>query len=253
MESKINVLAKDGKVLVGSDFHTLQDFSEKKFSTSSFEDFVAYCAKLESEGYKGLCLYYTSTTIAAYESDITRYSVPIATCNFSASEFVKRLKMANNASMSLEQFGTFLKEMKSCMDGNGLAVLSTSQDFKINKVSKITRSKGRDGNINYSYTRESTGKDDFMPPESITFRVPVFEFLDDEREFSFEFEFDYKENDGVVTTMFKLTNSRFETILRDFQKEIIMKNLEPVKWPKYWGSLSIETMTDEWKFKKNQI
>jgi hypothetical protein len=248
MENKIVVVSKDGKpALIGTAFHELVGKCLTTFSTTSIQAFRDFLKKA-----KDSVIYFNELGISAYPEAMEYGSLPVAICDISDSCFLKNLKNAHGKKFSLEAMEEFLTTLRDYIDLNGKKVLDFCTNANINKIVKMVRTKDNSGNLNFNVKRES-GADDFQCPKTIAFKIPILENLSDVQEFTFDMFLGIKEiQDGVVVEL-NFRNLNFSTQVDDFRKAIVVRELESVYLPKFWGKLQTKDFTDSWKYKEHGI
>jgi len=244
----INTDSKNGKLLMGSDFHVLKDETEIGLNTSDMDSFLSYL-----EDFKDYSVTYDEDHASAVPKKYGYHDNIIARCGMQISNALDKIKTMLNYQLSLERFEYFLLYMKPFLDEGGLNLLALSRDFKVSKLTKIVRKKERNGNYHFMISKESADNEDFEPPETISFHIPIFKHVDTSHKFTFDFEFDYKLDDGEPNVFFKFFNAQFETQLKEFQKELMVDLLSSLKCKKFWGDIMIHKQTDSWKYQENRI
>jgi uncharacterized protein YfdQ (DUF2303 family) len=161
----------------------------------------------------------------------------------------------NGATKSLAMFESWLNDMKPFLGEGALDMLGRLKDFQVNKITKMERKKERNGNYHFLISKASAEKEDFEPPETLIFKVPVFEHLDHEMDITFEFWFDFSLTDDGPSVTFKLFNPLLREAILKRQKEIMVKELKDVNEDisRFWGNAVTIERTDSWKYKQNTI
>lgn len=250
----IQLADKEQVLRFGADFIKLSDATAQEFVTTDIEDFITYVQRLHKDGF-GSTVEYNQSAVQYWPcriSDNPRDEKPLATCKLASSARLQAIQRVNGSEISRDTLEQFLRKLLDNLDTAGRDLLDNVMDFNVSKVTKIKRSKQPNGNYHYSVTKESAGSDDFVPPKKLSFTVPVFDGIDTDYKFTFDFGFDYVEAGGEVALKFKLENLNLDEAIFKARKEIIKKFLESVsEIPAYWGSRVVHLATDEWSFKRN--
>ena len=245
MEKKIVVNHTGEKLLLGNDFFVLKDDSHNTFVTSDVKDFFKYFEDSE----KGEVFY--DHDEATYSVGTGREKKALAKLFLEESIPMQKIGRLNQSGMPLSSFETILRSLRNYMDANGLQILSNLKDFQVNKIKKFERTYDRTtGNYSHKVVQESD-RNDFNPPETIEFEVPMFENIDDTFKVVFDFEFTFRENDDGVMVTFTLSNLEFKKEYLDRKKEILKEYMGDSPIQEYWGKSSPVLKDDSWKYKIN--
>lgn len=252
--SKIHIDSKDGQVLIGSHFHILEDETQGQYLTDSLEDFILNSKlKIEAGEFEEASLYFQDKNLKVYPDNPDRYSVPLMICNLSPSDALVRLTHAVGADCDRDDFEEFLLNMKPYLMDDSRDLLSQVRDFSLNKVTSMNRKKERNGDYFFAYVSESSGKDDFLPPETVKFCLPLFKGLEETEVIQLDFDFNYKQSGEDIYLKFKLRFSDFDEEISRLQKGIIARRIESLDMPKYYGEFVVNKQDDSWKYDKNTI
>jgi len=244
---------KDGEVLIGNHFHKKIDHTRQSMETSDIESFLKFVDQLDGEESERR-IYFDHSGIDVYDKEINRYSIPRATCKTETDPHLLLLIDSCNNSQSRGQMELLLRRLiKFAKGSNAFDLLDSLKDFKVRKITKVDRRKEANGNFVHSISRESAGNEDFIPPSTISFEVPIFEDLEDTEVFEFEIEFDFRESGGEFVFEFTLVNLNFITQLNRARKKILVKKLSKIKTPNFWGDITITTQDDEDEYIKNDL
>ena len=248
---------KEQTLRLGADVIRLGDFTSQEFVTTDIEDFLSYVQGLrDTPTASRAVIEYDQNSVKYWASrypEMPRDEKPLATCKLTSSARLQALQNINGRNVTRDDLESFLRKLADNLDSAGRDLLDSIMDFNVSKVTKIKRSKQPNGNYHYSVTKESAGSDDFVPPKKLSFTVPVFDGIDTDYKFTFEFGFDYVEADGLVALKFKLENLNLDEAIFKARKAIIKTFLESVsEIPAYWGSRVVHLATDEWSFKRNE-
>jgi hypothetical protein len=246
-EIKVVAVSKEGEpVRVGRDFIELKDKTDIQFSTNIIGDFLGYL------GTSKVALYYNESGIIAYPILIEHETGAKAVCSMQNDPFLSSIISLNGDRMSVENFELALYNLRSFYDVAGKNLYDNARNFVVDKITHMERSSDNQGNFHYNVTRKS-GAGSVNPPERIKFTVPVFAFLPDTIELSFDVFMEYEEGEGKVKVFFILKNPALNVELKQRQKEIIEEQLAAVTCPKFWGSLKVVQGTDSWKYQDNGL
>jgi len=237
------------RLLEGCDYVQLTDGTDDTFDTDSIDSFADYLSIKDND----FRLFYDESVCRAIESNVKYNTKSIAVCSLQFSLLMQKLVNVANQNLGLDALEEFLTIMKPFIDQSGIDLLSCCNDFQSSKITSVKRKRDqKKGNFCFSISQEDTGKNDFDPPESVKFELPIFDFIDDASKFEFEIHFSHRATEDDCRVYFKFYNPMFNNLLRMEQKRIIESKLERIDAPKFWGSLEINNRTDEWKYKFNK-
>lgn len=240
------------RLLVGRAYVELKDASQQTFFTDDLDDFVAYVKASKGKG--GEVIEYSSQEVSAWreqESVRPRQDKAIATCSLRTGARLLKLLKVNGVWLGHEDLEVLLRIMRDCGGPEAMDLLDNLMNFSVSKVTNVKKSR-KGGNYVYSVSRESAGSDDFVPPSTLAFKVPVFDGLAGAHEIRFDFDFDFKEADGEVTLRFKLENLNLGDEIDKAKKADIMEAVKSIGYPAYWGSRKIIEKDDTWKYRELQ-
>jgi len=250
-DKQVVVNAKGDKVLIGSDFHILETNTEKTFKTSNMAHFIKY---LQDRGKDETIYYSLNRCISFTGTDYNRKTKPTAECSLTLSSIYNYLQNINGQKMDLIMFEKFLKTVKPYMTGSeSLKLLDFVNNFQITKTKTIKKSKDNRGNFKHCFATEA-GKDDYVFPEKIKVRIPVFaDNTDCDYDFEFDFFFSYKEYDGEYSLYFEIQDIEFSEKVEHEQIAFISNMLNDAKLIAFFGNMEIITTDDAWKYKENSV
>lgn len=248
---------KEQTLRFGADVIRLGDYTAQEFVTTDIEDFLAYVQGIRAmPTAEHAVIEYNQNAVQYWASrhpEMPRVETPLATCKLTSSARLRAIESVNGKVLDRSDLERLLRKLIDNLDTAGRDLLDNLSDFNVSKVTKIKRSKQPNGNYSYAVTKESAGSDDFVPPKKLSFTVPVFDGIETDYKFSFDFEFDYLESQGEVALRFKMENLNLDEAIFKARKEIIKKYLESVaEIPAYWGSRQVRLATDEWSYKRNE-
>lgn len=257
MENRMTIVAKDGKaeatVLVGSHFHTLEDRSCLRYSTSDIRSYVDYLERFKGENAPGVVpsIFFSRIGAELFFTPVTKESVSVATLQLISSTRLKGLLGAANAWTPTKQFHGFLKGMLSCMQGSsGRELIKHVEDMKIQKTESIEQKKDSRGNFHYQVTTQS-GVNDMDPPAKVSFKVPIYENLEDSFEVDFDVWFDYTRDKENVTTSWRLENMDFAERLNQASRGVVEKRLKETGLPLFFGEGAVHAADNKWTYLAN--
>lgn len=236
---------KDGKFLLGSHFHILQDESSKTFETDNMEAFESFLVDKQD----GNEIYFSAERLYLVPLKASYYSHAVAHCAMKPSPALALIVNKAGKDMSIPEFEKFLTALRKHTE-EGRKVLNHLRNFVSVKETTFERLEDGQGNFRMLVQRKS-GNNDWTPPATMTFTIPVFSFLKEEVTIAFDFRY-YIADDGTKP-MFTLENLNLIEELQDRRREIIETRLgENSKCPKYWGTSQLHQHRDEWRYKENK-
>jgi len=255
-ESKMTVIAKDGKALIGNHFHELSDESALAFTTDDLGAFKKYLTddNLQSEGRMGsMSIYYSGSCISAISDEININTIPTAVCTLAETNYIQQLRNINSQALSVEQVEKIMILFRPFSGAQGKQVLDFCKSAHIEAVINIDREKNNSGDYQFSVMRKKSGKDRFTCPESVSFKVPIFKNISEDRAMTFETSFDYETVGDAVKMTFTFSNIDFGNVVEFSKREILEDLLKDLTFKKYWGTANVRGMTDAWKYKSNPL
>lgn len=251
LEPKLAVSTTQERLVLGADIIKLEDWSGEMYITDNFADFVRFAKPRASE----TTIFYNATgavQVGQMFQDARRNRIQ-ATLNMKAHPRLQTLLDVNGKPQALEAFEVLLRKLKTNLNPDGLLVLDKILDFRVAKIQKIERKKERNGNYRNVVSRESAGTDDFIPPETMKFTVPLFQGEAVPVTVTFDFRFDFKEERDTVATFFTLENLNIEEELLEARKSTIGGSVEAEGFTAYWGRREVNFDTDAWKYQRNPV
>jgi hypothetical protein len=243
---------KDGKVLVGNDFHVLEDQSLGIFKTEYLNHFIDYVISTKSGTLSKV--YYTTEGCEAFDDiEVKKNTEPTAICRFEKTRILAYVAGIEGQKMNLGKFEEFLRTTRNYLSADSARkFIDFTDNVQISKVKTIKRQKDNQGNFAYSFTSEK-GAGDFIFPKQVSFTVPLLVGLQAMRELNFDFYFEWQEIQETPNLLFTLKNIRLNEIIEEAILEIIEEKLSaPFVYAKN-GSFDIVAKTDEWKYKRNPL
>jgi len=252
MENTVNINAVDGKVevtsLVGRDFRILEDHTAETFATDSLADYVKYCEPYEVGKHD---IFYNMCNVYMYDSsEDSRYAKPVAHCLIGVSDPVKLIRGLLNMPMNVADFETFLFRVRPFMADAVKTLYAYVRNFKVTKLTSITRTVDTRGNYEYSVKREKGGQDDVEIPDTITLRLPPIEGVAEEdwQEFTLDLSFDWEDTNDGVKLSFKLSAPQWNVMETEAVKSTIKKYLDTLPHTAFWGEIGVTKQDDSWKY-----
>lgn len=189
-KTQFNIQNPGENTRIGSEVLRISDRSMAMASTDSPEQFVTLFKKSSLLGipltmddnlnHVATC-YATESEILAWmncsTSEPTRESEPFARLSFSMHPRMERVKAMSGRRMAPADCISTLKSLRDNLDENGLKILMKAYNFKVSR--KVTVEEERQPSGEHAFTSKVEGKmeDSWVPPEFVTFSVPVYKFI----------------------------------------------------------------------------
>jgi hypothetical protein len=251
--AKMTIVAKDGTALIGNHFHTLVDESHLLFTTDDLASFKAYLAEDREPILGTMSIYYSEGSVIAMRDEININTQVTAKCTISETSYIEALRKLNNKAIPLEGAEKTMLLFRPFSGVQGKEILDFCKSAHIESVINIDREKGNSGDYQFSLTRKKSGKDQFVCPESISFKVPILKNIAEERAITFETSFDYENVGDKVEMTFTFSNIDIDNIIAFNKREILDGLLKDLPFKKYWGNASVIALNDAWKYKANPL
>lgn len=257
METKINMVARDG--CVGGAMIELRDETRTGFVASSLPQFAAYLQAYKSQIGEGFvaahskgCIY-TAEKLSYQNAHINPVS-----CELEGSRPLRHVLDRLNKRLNQTEAEMWLREMRTFLSADGLALLSNIRGMMIQKVVTFARQRDTKGNFAYQYTCEDKSKDGFTPPDTITVTVPQFKHHDDSIALTMEVDFEFvqeKDKDGhpQASGAFWFRVPMLDDILEARALQVVSGHLGGLNVPMFWGRQVVMAATDMWKYMENPI
>lgn len=240
--------AAGDKLLIGAHFHELTDHTTSTVAADTLADFVEVADGFLSSDTR---LILNGNTAKLNRKVINRYSKPLVTCVLQDTPVLKRLVEMNGKAIPLSSFAAFMDEMKRFTDYTGLELLASMRHFRIQKLLEVESKDDRKGNVSHSFKLEKSGNDDFTPPDSVKFTVPVFKHHPDTVTHSFELFMDVKSRESAPEVTFTLKSFEFSETIEARKREIMTAGVAGLLHEKIWGEQEVHVQDDAWSFKAN--
>lgn len=182
---------------------------------------------------------------------------------------LKRVLAANRQNMRASEATDFLKSLRNNIDENGSNVLMKSRDFKVSRKHTITEKRDESGQFNIMVAAEGKIEDNWTPPESVKFTVPVYEHIPLcvtlELDFSVVIKEPEDKEKGCFEAFFKFESLNLEEDLLAARRAVLTEwltkvradgsSLKKVIDPSHfiWGSLEIKHKNDMAELVQNRF
>lgn len=257
MDPKLSVSTDNELLRIGADIVQLNDASSTTYKTDDLGEFIRYAANFSGPGSVPLLVYYNATEVHLYRSFVLndpRSNDPMAICTMNYHPRLKALMDVNGKKHDADDFETLLRKLRRNMDERGKELFDNLTNLSLAKTTKVDRKKDGKGNYTYIVSRESSGKEDFTPPDAVSFSVPFFIGVTEEKELEFDFRFDFQQKDGDVNLQFTLESLNITEDLIHSSAEVLANALAVLDGvPCYRGTLSRKIADDSWSKKINGI
>jgi hypothetical protein len=182
---------------------------------------------------------------------VSKNSRPFAHCTLADSAPLAMVLANVGFELGILDFETFLTAMRPYTHGSTLQVLSHLRNFSVAKKQTYQRVVDNAGNFKLNIQRESAGSEDWVPPPTMTFEVPVFRLLKETIIIECELHFTIKD-DGAKPA-FRLSNLNLKDQLEDRRREIVEERLgKAATCPKYWGQSTLHALDNGWQYRENK-
>lgn len=246
---KMTIDLKGDKLLLGAHFHTLEDKTETTFKTEHLGEFARFVKDKDA----GLLVMCGEGGVVAQAPAPDRYTKPVAVCTLGDSKPLAELLDTVNKRIPMSEFTEFLESFKRFTSQEGMALLDGLRNFKMKKVLDIQSTKDNRGNFRYAVSLESGGKDDFAPPATLVFAVPVWAHVPDLFTHTFELHFSVQGQASSPVMTFTLKSFDVEDRLQERKKEIVDSALAGCPQVRFWGAQDVQKQDDAWKYFSNPL
>lgn len=247
---KMIIQAQGDKLLLGAHFHELEDKSQFTFRTAQIESFVQYLAGRPKDEFH---LMIDGDKISAEPIKRDRYTEPIAICQMTETAALSALRRLASAPQELQEMVDFMEIHKRFATAATLEVLPALRHFKLKKVIGVEVQQERNGNYHCAVSLENAGKDDWEPPASLAWEVPVFKHLLDQADsITLAFELNFRVTQANPPKLhFVLTNFAMDEEVLWKKKDILNRHLAALPQVKLWGDLNFSPQDDAWRYLQN--
>jgi hypothetical protein len=257
MEPKLSVSTDKELLRIGADVVDLQDASTATYKTDDLGEFLRFAGIMDTTPESSLVIFYNAEQVQLFDSLVMvqpRLFDPMALCKMARHPRLEALTAINGKTMDADEFEALIRKLRKNLGSKGLELLDNLSNLTVSKATKVERKKDKRGNYTYLVSRESNGAEDFAPPETLTFSVPLFIGVEEAKPLEFDFRFDFKQKDGDVALMFTLESLNLREDLIHASAEVLQDALSVLEGVKsYRGELSRKIETDAWSKKINGI
>ena len=266
-----NIQNPGEKTVVAADIVRLQDKSRQTILTDSPEQFIElYDGELRFGSDVPPMVLATTQEVKLWESEEPNaYKEPSAILKLAAHPRLKRVLAANRQNMRASEATDFLKSLRNNIDENGSIVLMKSRDFKVSRKHTITEKRDESGQFNIMVAAEGKIEDNWTPPASVKFTVPVYEHIPLcvtlELDFSVVIKEPEDKEKGCFEAFFKFESLNLEEDLLAARRAVLTEwltkvrkdgsSLQKVIDPAHfiWGSLEIKHKNDMAELVQNRF
>lgn len=246
---KVNVLSKDGAVtvLTGPNYVQLQDISVAQYSTTSIADFVEYLKKYINVEWP---IFITERGCQVYNPEaVDKYTIPEAVLFLSYSSYIDSFSNKINANISIDAFEKFLRSMLDFAGENVIKLYDFCRNLDIKSITQIRRAVDNQGNYAFAASRQGQSEENLPIPDHVTFEIPIYNLIPNSRRlFSFSTSLDYCTDKGEMSVSLCLMHFTWKDALMDACKDIIFSHFAELENPKFWGTKSITSNDDKWRY-----
>lgn len=266
-----NVQNPGEKTVVAADIVRLRDKSRQTIVTDSPEQFIElYDGEVRFGGDVPPMVLATTQEVKLWDpEEPSAYKEPSAVLKLAAHPRLKRVLAANRQNMRASEATDFLKSLRNNIDENGSNVLMKSRDFKVSRKHTITEKRDESGQFNIMVAAEGKIDDNWTPPESVKFTVPVYEHIPLcvtlELDFSVVIKEPEDKEKGCFEAFFKFESLNLEEDLLAARRAVLTEwltkvradgsSLKKVIDPSHfiWGSLEIKHKNDMAELVQNRF
>lgn len=264
-----NVQNPGEKTVVAADIVRLQDKSRQTILTDSPEQFIElYDGEVRFGSDVPPMVLATTHEVKLWDpEEPSAYKEPSAVLKLAAHPRLKRVLAANRQNMRASDATDFLKSLRNNIDENGSNVLMKSRDFKVSRKHTITEKRDESGQFNIMVAAEGKIEDNWTPPESVKFTVPVYEHIPlcVTLELDFSVVIKEPEDKGCFEAFFKFESLNLEEDLLAARRAVLTEwltkvradgsSLKKVIDPSHfiWGSLEIKHKNDMAELVQNRF
>jgi hypothetical protein len=252
----INVSTIKDEIRVGRGYITLQDQSEESYRTDHLDSFLAVVENLKGSHLEsGMILIYTADEVYLRSSlfhENPRVERELALLTLKESPELRLVQNINGRKLPLKEFEQVLRRLRRWMGPSVTDLIDHIRDFRVSKVTKINRKKQKNGDYTFLVSRESNGDDDFLPPNSVPIRVPLF--ADQPQctvDIEMDFEFDYDARAEEVSTSFMLECLSLDDAIRRANIEAVAGLLADTGIKAVRGHIDLQLKDDSWSYMDN--
>lgn len=264
-KTQFNIQNPGENTRIGSEIVKISDRSKAMAWTDSPEQFVTIVSHEEAS----MCFAAEDSILAWSDKDLSvpsRESEPFAKLSLSTHPRMERIKAMNGRRMAPADCISVLKSLRDNLDEHG--ILMKAYNFKVSR--KVTVEEERQPSGEHAFTSKVEGKmeDSWVPPESVTFSVPVYKFIPLKVKISLSFEVVIVQPEDAkkpTEVYFKFESLNMDEDLMMARRAVLTswmtqkretgENLPEVIPPEnfIWGSNKVIQKDDAWTFVQNRF
>ncbi len=236
----------DGKLLLGKNHLELADASMRTFTTDNLEAFQKFVGAYHD----GCEVFFTDRSATLRRQTPKMGDAPVAVLNVRTPMALELICSHANKELTIQPFEIFLTSLRRWATSSHMALISRLRNFTVAKQTTYERQVDNAGNFLMSIKREG-GSQDWTPPPTLSFRVPLFPHIEEMVELEFDLIFTIK--DGGEPR-FHMQSLDLADILQQERLRVLGDRLAKASTaPVYWGDLSLIEKTDAWRFKEQDV
>lgn len=249
MTDKVIVKTNEGgevKVLEGSNYVKLEDFTQSQFVTNSIGAFVEYCNTI-----------LLSTTWPVYVSedkiscvnniDIDRHTTDAATATINETGISQRVRrLCKTYTVALLE--SELRRLLEYGDKRLVELYNFTRNMNITSEINLRREITDDGEAEVMFSRKNKGEKKLRPVEKFTLSFPLIEMHEDLMQIDFGVSIDFC--DDMTKVNIEIYNDNLDEIFKLAKKSIIYAHLGKLHEGRkvFWGNYKKILSTDEWRY-----
>jgi hypothetical protein len=236
----------DGKLLLGKNHLELADATRRAFTTDNLEAFQKFVGAYHD----GCEVFFTDRAAHLVRQAPKMGDGPVATLNVRTPPALQLIIDNANKELSIQPFEIFLTSLRRFATSSHMALISRLRNFAVSKQTTYERNVDNAGNFLMSIKREG-GNQDWTPPETLSFKVPLFPHIEEMIELSFDLIFTIKDGGEPRFHMQSLT---LADDLQQARLAVLGARLAAASTaPVYWGEHALIERTDAWRFKEQDV
>ena len=257
-KTTFNIVNPSDETKIASGIEKLSDTSRGVMATDDPEQFVGLLSKDEKifAGESSVLAFDPEEIVMPDKTTMERLRLDL-----SAHPRLARVLRLNGTAMPIQEAISVLRSLRDDIDANGQKILMKAYDFKVSR--KLTLEEKRDPSGNYRFQASVEGKieDDWVPPESVTFNIPVYKRIplrvDLTLLFSVVIEHNERDEKAPTKVAFKFESLNLDEDLTAARKAVLTKHLvEDLGIPEerfIWGSFKVHASDDAWRYVQNRF
>lgn len=273
-KTTFNIQNPGEKTIIGSEIVHLKDHSSRCISTDDGEQFIRLAETLSllefhpGEDQKNFLLFFSESGAEAWairsRQDL-RYQKPLATLSLGTHPRLERIHRILGQNLSMQDSISFLKAMRDNLNAEGMKLLMHAHDFRVSRKSTFEEVKNTDGTgTSIRSTNDSKIENDFTPPASVQFTVPIYSRIPLLVELDLDFEVVIVGEGDKAKPYFRFTAPNLSEDLTKARKAIITswfttagdtEKLSNAVAPDsfVWGTRKIVEQDDSWSLFQNRF